>query len=114
MSYAGLQRFFPECPGRVFAILRSVSGIPENRDSGAALPAARASSAESCRAILRDAEAALLPVIPRAQFLRRSDTWLPPGKTPSTILYPDAAARGIAKNEGKKAYAAFALAGMNS
>src|SRR5713101_6937759 len=78
MSYAGPRRFFPEFPGRLFAIPRSASGIPENHDSGAALPAAPVSSAESYRAVLRDAEAALLPVIPRALFLHRSDTWLPP------------------------------------
>src|SRR5260370_4500589 len=78
MSCAGPRRFFPECPGRLFAIPRSASGIPENHDSGAALPAAPVWSAESCHAVLRDAEAALLPVIPQALFLRRSDTWLPP------------------------------------
>src|SRR6267154_1342933 len=78
MSCAGPQRFFPEFPGRLFAIPRSASGIPENHDSGAVLPAAPVSSAESYRAVLRDVEAALLPVIPRALFLRRSDTWLPP------------------------------------
>src|SRR6266478_6200765 len=81
MSYAGPRRFFPEFPGRLFAIPRSASGIPENHDLGAALPAAPVSSAESYRAVLRDAEAALLPVIPRAPFVSRSDTCVPHSNT---------------------------------
>jgi len=59
--------FFPGFRARLFAIPRNASGSPENRDLGAALPGGPASSAESCRAVLRDAEEALL-----LQFLERN------------------------------------------
>src|SRR6266478_7696483 len=80
MSCAGPRRFSPGCLARLFANPRTVSGNPENRDSGAAHPAGPASSVESCLAVLRDAEAAPLPAIPRAPSWRRSDTWLPPAQ----------------------------------
>src|SRR5258708_3842021 len=94
MSCAGPRRFFPEFLARLLAIPRTVSGSSENHDSGAARPAGPASSAESCHAVLRDAEAARLPAIPRAQSWRRSDTWLPPAENASTVLYSVAATRG--------------------
>src|SRR5260370_14182984 len=78
MSCAVPRQFFPEFRVQLFAAPRTASGSPENRGSRAARPAAPAWSAESCPAVLRDAEAAPLPAIPRAQSWRRSDTWLPP------------------------------------
>src|SRR5712692_7171546 len=94
MPCAGPRRFFPEFLALLLAIPRTVSGSPETHDSGAARPAGPASSAESCPAVSRDAEAARLPAIPRAQSWRRSDTWLPPAENASTVLYSVAAARG--------------------
>jgi len=57
---------FSRIPRATFCNSRNASGSPENRDLGAALPGGQLSSAESCRAVLRDAEEA-----PLLQFLER-------------------------------------------
>src|SRR5713101_5924897 len=115
LSCAGPRQFFPEFPVRFFAVPRTASGSPENRDLEAARPAGPASSAESCHAVLRDAEAAPLPAIPRAPSWRRSDTWLPPAqKFFLGIVLSYRRNRESPEKWGKKSYAAFAAAGTNS
>src|SRR2546429_2211078 len=86
MSCADRRRFFPRCRARFFAVRRTASGSPENRDSGVARPEGPASSGESCHAVLQDEEEGHLPAIPRAQSWHRSDTWLPPSRK-ATVQY---------------------------
>src|SRR5207245_5447804 len=80
MSCADRRRFFPRCRARFFAVRRTASGSPENRDSGVARPEGPASSGESCHAVLQDEEEGHLPAIPRSQSWHRSDNWLPPAE----------------------------------
>src|SRR5260370_12856897 len=88
MSCAGPRRFFPVFPARFFAVPQTASGSLGNRDLGAVRPVGPVSSAESCHEVLRDAEAAHPPAIPRAQSWRRSDTWLPPAEKPFHCIVP--------------------------
>src|SRR5713226_266776 len=102
-SCAVPRQFFPEFPVRLFAVPRTSSGSPENRGSRAARPAAPAWSAESCPAVLQDAEAAPLPAIPRAQSWRRSDTWLPPAEKLFYGIVPSCCReRGVTRKLGEE------------